>query len=311
MEEDSIDLIGYVKVIWKRKIFIIVVTLICLIVAGVAGLKSPGKGRAQALVRIGKILNTSSGLSFLDTPENIVKIIPVEYLQEDKEALKYGLDAEVVKGTSLIKIVLEGPSMRKAKEFLEGVIEKILEDHHRITERSIQIHNSFIEKWEEDIREIQKDIDKESLAFKELSVDIDNEMDIDMSMETKGAKDIKETDPFTLMIQNNTLRMKQSAQSNRLRMMQVSQRDLKQSRNRISSTWNDILLQQIAINSVEREKTKLIGGVKGTVIGTNKRRNVMLGGVAGLMISCFLALLKESLGGGIKRKRAGEKGDNV
>jgi hypothetical protein len=285
MGEDAVELIDYFRVIWKRKIFIIVGTLICMVVAGVASLRLPERYRAQALVRIGKTLNASSGLAFFDTLENMVRTIPIEYALEDEGALKYDLDAQVVKGTSLIKVVLEGPSIRKVKELLEDVIERIIENHFEMTESTIQLYKTYIEKRNTDIRGILDDIDQEAFALKEVSIDREDEMGVETSNGTNEEKDINKTDFFAL-IQDN----------------------LKRSRTRRSSIQDDILSQQFVINSIKREKTTLIGGVEGVVIKTNKRRNIMLGGVAGLMISFFLALFLERWRGKLRKE---EKENNV
>jgi uncharacterized protein involved in exopolysaccharide biosynthesis len=63
MKEDTIDLVDYLRVIWKRKGLIIVGTLVCMVAAGVASLMLPEIYRAEALIKIGKILVSSSSLT--------------------------------------------------------------------------------------------------------------------------------------------------------------------------------------------------------------------------------------------------------
>ena len=135
-QEDTVELIDYLRVIWKRKILIIVGTLVCIVAGGVMTLRLPVTYHAEVLMRIGKTVNIDSGsfspsphFVLLDTLENLVKTIPVEYALEDEEALGYDLNVEVVKGTSLIKIVLEGPDERKTKELFNEVVEKLTADH--------------------------------------------------------------------------------------------------------------------------------------------------------------------------------------
>ncbi len=82
MEEDTIELVDYLRVIWKRKILIIVGTLVCMVAAAVISLRLPEIYRAEALISIGKTLDpssSSSSLASIDTPGNLTKSIPAEY----------------------------------------------------------------------------------------------------------------------------------------------------------------------------------------------------------------------------------------
>ncbi len=54
MEEDTIELVDYLRVIWKRKGLIIVGTLVCMVAAGVVSLRLPEIYRVKALISIGK-----------------------------------------------------------------------------------------------------------------------------------------------------------------------------------------------------------------------------------------------------------------
>ena len=54
MKEDTIDLIDYLKVIRKRKILIIVVTLVSVVVGVIMSLRSSETYRADTLLDIGK-----------------------------------------------------------------------------------------------------------------------------------------------------------------------------------------------------------------------------------------------------------------
>ena len=89
--------------------------------------------RAEALIKIGKILvSSSSSLTPFDTPRNLAKSIPDEYgLNDDDEASKYSFKTEVVGETSLVKVALEGPDRRRVEELLKGVVNRLVDDHLR------------------------------------------------------------------------------------------------------------------------------------------------------------------------------------
>ena len=171
MKEYPIDLVDYLRVIWKRKIFIIVGTLVCLVAGGIVNLRLPEIYRADALIKIGKILVSSSSSSFLDTPKNLVESIPIEYGLSEEEALKYLLKVEVVIGTSLVKIILEGPGKMRVEELLKGVVRRLTDDHLKKTESSIQPYSVLIEKLETDIKEIQKDIAQLEVRLRKMNAE--------------------------------------------------------------------------------------------------------------------------------------------
>ncbi len=158
MKEYSIELIDCLRVIWKRKILIIVGTLVCLIAGGVVNLRLPEIYRAEAIVSIGKILASSSSSSLLDIPKNLAKSIPIEYGLSEEEALKYILKVEVVRGTSLVKIILEGRDRSRVEELFKGVVNRLIDDHLRKAESSVKSYRVLIGELETDIKMIQEHI---------------------------------------------------------------------------------------------------------------------------------------------------------
>jgi|APSaa5957512535_1039671.scaffolds.fasta_scaffold50031_2 hypothetical protein len=316
MEEDGNELIDYLLVIWKRKILIIVGTLVC-IVAGVAvSLMSPKKYQAEALMRIGKTVNTrfvSSSSSpspfiLLDTVESLVKTIPIEY-NLSKEALEYDLTVNVVNGTSLIEVILKGPDKKKTKEFVDEVVGKLMADHLCRTETSIQYYKTIIGNLKSDIEGIQGTLNVEQLALKAMSINIEAEISIDMEKEMDVSMDVGKIDPITLMIiQNkkieildNILRRKELAKDNMLRMKQEALGNLRESHLAIRSLQDDIFMHKLTINVLEENKTRQIGEVDIVTIRMNKKRNIMLAGGVGSIMFLLLAFCIEYVA------RSGEK----
>ena len=70
-QEDTVELIDYLRVIWKRKILIIVGTLVCIVAGGVMTLRLPVTYHAEVLMRIGKTVNIDSG-SFSPSPHFVL-----------------------------------------------------------------------------------------------------------------------------------------------------------------------------------------------------------------------------------------------
>ena len=71
---------------------------------------------------------------------------------------------------------------------------------------------------------------------------------------------------------------------------------MKQSRINIRSIRDDIFLHQLTIDTLKENKTRLIGEVVEICVKPKKKRNIILAGVVGLMMSLFLAFFIEYLG---------------
>jgi hypothetical protein len=267
MEEDTIELIDYLRVIWKRKILIIVGTLICMVVAGVVSLMLPEKYRVDAIISIGKTLVSSSSSAPLDTPGNLAKSIPIEYGLSEEEALKYLLKVEVVRETSLVKIILEGPDKVRIEELIKGIVNRLIDDHLRRTESSIQPYRSLIGKLEADVEVIKKNMAESEVKLEKMNSE--------------------KVDPIVVMIaQNNLLERKAN--------LRDIQKDIFGYRLFIDRFKG------------EEYKTKVLGGIKAkeSLVKPKKKLIVLIAGVVGLMMSLFLAFFIEYLGN--VREREGE-----
>lgn len=272
MEEDTIDLIDGFRVIWKRKILIIVGTLVCIVVGVAVSWKLPETYRAEAIMKVGKTLTSFfPPLIPLDTPENLTKSIPIEYgLNNEEGDSKLSLKVEVVTGTSFIKLVMKGHEERKAKELLKEIVERIIVDHNRITEKSIKPYSVFIEKLETDIKMIQKKTAQLEGRLKE--------------------KNNEETAPVIAMLVRN---------------------DLEQGRINKISIRNTVFKHKMAIDTLKENKTRLVGEVIEICVKPKKRRNIILAGVVGLTISLFLAFLMEYLGKEVGKTRVRGKDNSA
>ena len=135
MEEKELGLFDYLLIIWKRKVSIIVVTLVCLLIGVLIALSRPDLYRASVLVRIGKGQTTNIP-TLLDEPKNLVTTIPIEYSRE--LGTGYGLFVEMLSGTPLIRINVQGPEGKKAKEYLNNVVGLFVESHRKRSEELIE-----------------------------------------------------------------------------------------------------------------------------------------------------------------------------
>lgn len=262
MEEDTVELVDYLRVIWKRKGLIIVGTLVCIVAAWVVSLRLPEIYRAEVLVSIGKILASPSPppspLIPFATPETLVESIPVEYgLNDEGEAWKYHLNVKVVSAPSLIKLIMEGPGRSRVKELLKGVVNRFIDGHLRKTESFIQPYRVLMGKMETDIKIIQQDISQLEAKLKKVNI---GEVD----------------SVVAILAQNNLWQM----------------------RSNLRDTQEKLLIYQSVIDSLKEYKTKVIGRVTAgkTPVKPKTKLNVMIVGVVSLTMFILLAFFIEYLG---------------
>ncbi|MBT6053587.1 MAG: hypothetical protein HOI47_20275 [Candidatus Scalindua sp.] len=125
----------YLCVIWNKKIFIIVLTLVCIVIGVIMSLRISRTCNANVFVRIGMGMTTTKP-TLLDEPTNMAAIIPIEYSSDIDTG--YNIRVVVLKGTPMISIIVEGPEKRKAEELLQKVVEQVIVDHNNLTDEIIE-----------------------------------------------------------------------------------------------------------------------------------------------------------------------------
>ncbi len=271
---EEVELIDYLRVIWKRKWLIFVITLLTIVGTGIMSIRMPKIYQADALIEIGKVIAipTTTATTPTTTPVTSPKEM-VEYL-----SFKYGsgplivngreeegsLKAQVVEGTNLVRVTMEGPGQEKIKEILKRVIDDLIEDHFERTRASIQTYSAYIERLEADVRKIQREIKPAEEKIEKINPD-------------------KEYLPLIIMAQNYLLNRKDAL------------RKLKQ----------DILFYRSLTRDLERYKTKLIGEIKAkkNPVKPKVGRNILLGGTVSLLFSIFLAFFVEYVEKAMIRER--------
>ena len=135
MEENEKVLFDYLYIIWKRKVFIVVSTLVCIVIGVVMSLMSPVTYRAETLVRIGKGVTTNVP-ALLDEPENLVTTIPVVYARDIYPG--YAIRVDVLARTPMIRLAVKGPDGGKASESLEKIVGELVKDHRILSEQLVE-----------------------------------------------------------------------------------------------------------------------------------------------------------------------------
>ncbi len=276
MEENDVELIDYLRVIWKRKIVLIVGILLCMVVGGgVSQTKFPDRYHAETLIRIGKVLasysysysystfdTSSTPLSFpssptlelIDSPESLQAYIPIMYGIRNGGSPGYSLKIASVPDTSILKIIMEGPNRERAEELLKGVVTRIIEGHRKELEKSIDPYGVLMANTEGDIKGIQKDISALEASLKSVAT---SNVDLKTIVQT----------------QNNLWLMRNNLRVFRQKLLEYT----------------------TVIGRLRDNNTKVISTTKASklVMRSKISRNVLIGGAVGLMISIFLAFIIE------------------
>jgi len=130
-QEDEIDLMDYVKVILKRKLFILVLFLAAVFAAGVFSFLSAKIYKIDTVLEIGQV-----GGAEIEAPAQVVEKIggdvygilvrgKLKLSEEEYPMIK----VENPQGTRLVVMTTESVNSQRAKDILNETISLILEEH--------------------------------------------------------------------------------------------------------------------------------------------------------------------------------------
>jgi hypothetical protein len=173
MEKDAMELVDYVRIIWKRKMIVIVVTLVCVIAGGVARVRTPERPdvyRAVVTIRNGKVLAADGKTVPVHSPGNLAEYIPDMYAINDADESQYFLGAEDVEGSGMIRVVIDGPDREGAKEHLKVVVNKLIDDQNIIVEKTFEPFIVYLERLKDEAQLLHVDITRLTKECKNLEI---------------------------------------------------------------------------------------------------------------------------------------------
>jgi hypothetical protein len=296
MEENTVELYDYFRVIWKRKILIIVVTLVGIVVGVV--MKSRSKlppvtsYQADVVVKIGqKLLFTpTSGISttvvYIEPPESLAVTLPLKHGFKVKDALGYHLVVKRIGVTSMLNLTLKGPDMGVEK-VLNEIGDMLVDEHSRKTEVSVAAYTSFIKKLEADINMYQENIAVAEASIKEIK--------------RRGGVHLEDMVVSAAEIKEEKSGGGRTAFMNMLYLKTIDlERDLRGSRNDLRNTQWQLILYKTSIGDRKKYNTEMIRKVKSTAVTPKEKKKstmhmIIVAGVAGLIMSLFIAFFSEYL----------------
>ena len=296
MEESATELIDYLRVIWKRKILIIVVTLVGIVVGvGVevkkSGSKSPPVAtyRASVIVKIGQkvILTPANSITipttaYVESAEDLVESLPLRYGLKVSESSGYHLDVKQIGQLSMLELTLGGPDSGVGR-VLKEIVAKLIDEHRRMTSGSVAAYTGFINNLEADVKMFQGNISIIDASIKEIKrregIYLEN-------MAATGKEINKEKGVGNRSAFLNMLYLK----------FLDKERDLSSNRANLRNTQWQLIMYQAAMDNLKGYSTKTIGGIKSTTVVPGKSKDfnsILVAGVVGLIMSFFIAFFTE------------------
>jgi len=298
MEENTVEMFDYLRVIWKRKILIIVMTLVCIGVGGAVVVidsspKPPVTYHADAVLKIGKKVKlvptsgiSSSVVEYIENPGTLAETIPLLYASEVNVASGYHLDVQKVGSLGMIKLILKGPDKGLAR-ILKKLVDLLIDEHRRKAKDSVESYKDFMRETEAAAEMLKKDMSAIANSIKQMKrkegeylVSIESAATVEKGDRTGGDR---------------------SAFLNMLYLKTIDrERDLNNSRTALRNIQWQLSSHQITLGNLEEYKTEMVGEITSAAIKTvemkkSTKETIMLAGIAGLIMSTLIAFFKEYL----------------
>jgi capsular polysaccharide biosynthesis protein len=291
-EEDSIELIELLSVVWRRRWFIIILTLACAVAAGIISFAMPKMYEVYMLIEPGVIdISPDGKFIYLDSALNIKSKIETQaynikiYKELKLNPKRLNLKFKTIqpRESKIVKTMLEVKDVNKGIQVLSALFQQLVKEYqHYIDLRKSELQ----EKMEMVKRQLEVDLREKDYLEKEIDLaKANNDMIINernMLIKKVGSN----PDKLALLIYTNIIQQNM-AHYNDLR------EQLAWLMGKIEEMKSEIETLKIKKNSIEN--IRLIQPPQSSIypIKPKKELNVMLAFFAGLFISIFLAFFLE------------------
>jgi hypothetical protein len=293
-EEDTIELIDYLRVVWKWKWMIILVTLVCVIIAGVISLKMPGIYEVSMMIEPGAInLDPDGRPIYLDSPLNIKsKIDSQAYnrkisktLNADPKKLNLNFKTVQPSNSNTLKISLEANDTSKSIQALSTLFHELIKEYqHYVDSRKSELD----QKIAMNKRQINVSAGEKKYLEKEIAMMKANTNRIIEERNMLIKKGGKNPDKLSLLIYSNIIQQNMAHNNDLNRQLGWVMVDIE----RMKSEMETLKIERESIENI-----KLIQQPHASIypIKPKKKQNVILAFVIGFFISIFLAFFLEYL----------------
>ena len=291
-EDDTIELIDLLRVVWKWRWFIIIFTLACAIAAGIISFSMPKIYEVSMVIEPGVINVDKNGKPiFLDSPLNIKSKIDshvynsqiYKRLNADPKKLNLGFKTVQIKNSNTLKIRLEVEDVNKGIQLLYILFHELVKEYNKYgASRKSEIDEKIaLNKRQLNISASENNyLEKETAIVKANTDRIIEERN--MLLKRGGDN----PDKLSLLIYTNIV------QQNMVHYNELN-KQLSTLMNAIETMKSNIEMVKIKKQAIEN--IKLIQQPQSSIypIKPKKKLNVMLAFVIGLFVSIFLAFFME------------------
>ena len=320
MKEKEVELIDYLNILWKRKWFITVGTLLSVIVAGIISFLIKPVYEIDTIIQPGKFIVENQAGNFgevvVETPQQIAdKINHKSYdvliaakLNIDENKLPE-LKAQSIGDTLLTRIWLEEADVPLGTQVLQALVNLVEED----IDSKIEIElNNIDAKIKAD--EIEKERRTQQIEISKNMLKIIGQRKMDIAMEMKSVKikiDELEKEQMAMLKKTNRSDMESLGlllYSNEIQQSMQSydllNEKLKNERLAEENVHSQSLMEQANISKINNtianlrerkgriDKTKVVKKPTSSInpVYPKKKRNILMAGVVGFAIFVFMAL---------------------
>jgi len=304
MPEQNVELIDYLRVFWKWKRLIILITVVCAVTSGVVSFVLPKIYQSSVIVEIGRIArhrgtdreqiepieDIESISEVLESDEMLSKIKEKLNLHTTLERIRALLDVEPILGkyigsrlqARLIKITFEDHDPQLTVDVLNTLSDSLIEQH-------LQEYQASIESVDEEINNSQEEInlqnDYQKMVREQIKV---AEKAIAETRKELSQLSLKNISPLEVLFLRSTLRDQE-------KIIADFHRELKDVELSIQHLKNKVVYLEHMRAVSENTKVRDKAVTPDTPVRPRKKLNTIIGGVVGFVVAIMLAFFFEYL----------------
>jgi LPS O-antigen subunit length determinant protein (WzzB/FepE family) len=321
--EDEIELMDYLKVLWRWKYLIFIGTLVCAITAAVVSLNMTKIYSITTVLQPGILKVTEADKTvYIDSPENIKTVIEtgalnghllknVQFPNMEKQPTSVEFKVTIPKNTNALEVVYETPYVDIGLQIMKNLNEGLLERYARLVgyyrekqDLEMAQRMSLINDQKATLDATKKEIHILDKTIGEMEAEVrlvkENTASLIKQREKFVSNQIDPTNVLSAILFTNTIQQN-------IALDKTSRDDLSLNRSRKETLLLQLETTQNKINSLEAEiksiqfKKDFIQNIQinkpprisESPVKPKTRLNVMLAGVVGLFLTVFLSFFVE------------------
>jgi len=318
MVQENTELIDYLGVIWKWKLLIILIAVVCAITSGVVSFVLPKIYQSSAILEVGRvpryrgtdqeqiepIEDIESVSEVVESDEMLSKIKEKFNLRTTLGGMRARLDVEPILGkyigsrlqARLIKITFEDQDPQLTVDVLNNLSDSLIEQHLKEYEASIESLDQQIDNSQEKIKIISHEIDLQNSYQKVVREQIKvAEKAIVETRKELSQLSLKNISPLEVLFLRSTLRDQEGRIAGFHRELKDVELSIKERQEDVQDLRDKIVylehMRAVSENTKVRDKP-----IKpDTPIRPRKKLNAIIGGVIGFVAAIILAFFFEYL----------------